>query len=53
MGQNEFACACFSVADAIIPVVFYSLYIEPMGHGSIGLLQARFFFWWGALSDSC
>jgi len=44
MGQYEFDCACVSVVLVCIPLVFHRPYIKPVGHGSIGLLQARFFF---------
>jgi len=40
MGQNEFDCACVSVVFTCTPLVFHSPYIKPVGHGSIGLLQA-------------
>jgi len=43
MGQNEFDCA--SVVFLFIPLVFYCPYIQPVGHGSICLLQARFIFY--------
>ena len=42
--QNEFDCAYVSVVFRFIPLVFYNPYIKPVGHGSIRLLQARFFF---------
>jgi len=43
MGQNEFNSACVSVVFTFIFLVYYSPYVKPAGHGSIGLLQARFF----------
>jgi len=37
IGQNKFDCA---LVFAFIPLVVYSPYTKPVGHGSIGLLQA-------------
>jgi len=42
MGHIEFYCACVSVIFTCIPLVFHSPHIKSMGHGIIGLLQARF-----------
>ena len=41
MRQNELVLV--SVIFTRIPLVFHSPYIKPLGHGSIGLLKARFF----------
>ena len=38
-GPNEFDCVFFFTC---IPLVFHGPYIKPVGHGSIGLLQALF-----------
>jgi len=43
VGQSEFGCACVSVVfTCIIPLVFYSPYLKPVGHESIGLTRPVF-----------
>ena len=44
MGHNEFDCACVFVVFTYFPLAFHSSFLKPVGHGSIGLLQAQFDF---------